>query len=195
MLRPDVTLPVTRLVSSRLRGQAGPFRLRYAAPVFAERDSLRGESRSSLSSASSSSGRRVARADAEVLRLAAGGARRRRRGADTSSRWGSVRPLEALLELSGMPAAWRAQVRMACRHGDFVALDELVAQAGDDVPSQVGRALVGLQRIHGGAGAIGAARDLLEPAPRCSTARRVPCLTGASTSSRASSGSRGLPTG
>ena len=45
MLRPDVTLPIARLVSSRLRGQAGPFRLRYAAPVFCERDALRGQAR------------------------------------------------------------------------------------------------------------------------------------------------------
>ena len=162
MLRPDVTLPVTRLVSSRLRGQAGPFRLRYAAPVFAERDSLRGESRQFTQLGIELIGQAGSEADAEVLHLAAGALDVAGVGGYVVA-LGSVRPLEALLELSGAPEGWRAQVRMACRHGDFVALDELVAQAGDDVPSQVGRALVGLPRIHGGAGAIGAARDLLEP--------------------------------
>ena len=108
MLRPDVTLPVTRLVSSRLRGQAGPFRLRYAAPVFAERDSLRGESRQFTQLGIELIGQAGSEADAEVLRLAAGALDVAGVGGYVVA-LGSVRPLEALLELSGMPAAWRAQ--------------------------------------------------------------------------------------
>jgi ATP phosphoribosyltransferase regulatory subunit len=44
-LRPDMTVPIARLVASRLSASEGPHRFRYAAEVFREHESLRGQSR------------------------------------------------------------------------------------------------------------------------------------------------------
>ena len=45
MVRPDLTLPIARLVSSRMSLDEGPVRLRYAAPVVREGSSLKGQPR------------------------------------------------------------------------------------------------------------------------------------------------------
>lgn len=162
MLRPDVTLPVARLVSSRLRGQQGPHRLRYAAPVFCERDALRGQPRQFTQLGVELIGEAGTSADAEVLSLAAG-------ALDAAGlagyviALGSVRPFEALLELCGMPPAWCAQAWAACRGNDLVGLDALVDEAGAALAPEVRRALRGLPRTHGGREAIEAARALVEP--------------------------------
>jgi len=44
-LRPEMTLPIARLVATRLDGEEGPHRICYAADVFRERESLRGDAR------------------------------------------------------------------------------------------------------------------------------------------------------
>lgn len=160
MLRPDVTLPIARMVSTRLRGQEGPFRLRYAAPVFCERDALRGQMRQFTQLGVELIGEAGSRADAEVLSLAAG-------ALDAAGlagyvvALGSVRPFEALLSASGMPQAWRDRVWAACRGNDLIGLDALVEGVAGALPDPVARALRGLPRVHGGIEAIDAARDLL----------------------------------
>ncbi len=162
MLRPDVTLPIARLVSSRLRGQAGPFRLRYAAPVFCERDALRGQARQFTQLGIELIGQSGAQADAEVLSLAAGALD----AAGLSGyviALGSVRPFETLLSACGMDADWRAGAWAACRANDLVGLDALVDGVGDALAPELRRALRGLPRVHGGFEAIDAARQLVEP--------------------------------
>ncbi len=94
MLRPDVTLPIARMVSTRLRDKEGPFRLRYAAPVFCESDPLRGESRQFTQLGIELIGENGLDADAEVLLLMA----RALEAAGLSGyviSLGSVRPLDA----------------------------------------------------------------------------------------------------
>ena len=59
-LRPDMTVPIARLVASRMSGDSGPLRFRYAAEVFREHESLRGQMRGSSASSASSSWARVA---------------------------------------------------------------------------------------------------------------------------------------
>ena len=171
MLRPDVTLPIARLVSSRLRGQAGPFRLRYAAPVFCERDALRGQARQFTQLGIELIGQAGVAADAEVLSLAMGALDATGLGGYVVA-LGSVRPFEALLAACGMDAAWRAQAWEACRTNDLVGLDALVDAAGSALAPEMRRALRGLPRVHGGRAAIDAARALVEPC--------VPLLAGAS---------------
>ena len=162
MLRPDVTLPIARLVSSRLRGQAGPFRLRYSAPVFCERDALRGQARQFTQLGIELIGQAGVEADAEVLSLAMGALD----AAGLSGyvvALGSVRPFEALLAACGMDAAWRARAWEACRANDLVGLDALVDEAGDALAPAMRRALRGLPRVHGCREAIDVARALVEP--------------------------------
>ena len=161
MLRPDVTLPIARMVSSRMGDDPGPFRLRYTAPVFCETDALRGEPRQFTQLGVELIGAVGVEADAEVLSLvdaglAAAGL------ADYVIALGSVAPMNALLATCGMPASWCASVRAACRDNDLVELARLVAGA-EKLDGAYARALAGLVRVHGGREAIQAARALLEP--------------------------------
>ena len=162
MLRPDVTLPIARLVSTRLRDKEGPFRLRYSAPVFCESDPLRGESRQFTQLGIELIGERGLEADAEVLLLMA----RALEAAGLSGyviSLGSVRPLDALLAASGMDDEWCHRVRALCHRCDLVGLDGLVSEAGRGISAPLRRALRELPRIHGGREAIEAARALLDP--------------------------------
>ncbi len=160
MLRPDVTLPVARLVATRLRGERGPFRLRYNAPVFRESDPLRGEARQFTQLGVELIDDAGIDADAEVLLLmarsleAAGVAR-------YAIALGTVRPLDALLAASGMDEAWCRRARSLCHRCDLVGLDALLAEADEGLADPVRRALRELPRIHGDRGAVDAARGLL----------------------------------
>ena len=162
MLRPDVTLPIARLVSSRLRGQAGPFRLRYAAPVFCERDALRGEARQFTQLGVELIGQAGVAADAEVLSLAAGALEAAGLTGYVIA-LGSVRPFEALLAACGMDAGWCSRAWAACRANDLVGLDALIDEAGEGLAPEMRRALRGLPRVHGGREAIDVACALVEP--------------------------------
>ena len=44
-LRPEMTVPIARVVASRLADAPGPHRIRYVADVFREHASLRGQAR------------------------------------------------------------------------------------------------------------------------------------------------------
>jgi ATP phosphoribosyltransferase regulatory subunit len=162
MLRPDVTLPVARMVATRLRDAEGPFRLRYCAPVFRESDPLRGEARQFTQLGVELIGEEGLEADAEVLLLMA----RALEAAGVAGyviALGSVRPLAALLAASGMPEAWCRQARLLCHRCDLIGLDALVEEAGDALAAPLRRALRELPRIRGGREAVEAARALLEP--------------------------------
>ncbi len=66
-LRPDVTVPIARLVASRMAGDPGPHRFRYAADVFREHESLRGQSRQFTQVGVELVGASGSAADAEVV--------------------------------------------------------------------------------------------------------------------------------
>ena len=66
-LRPDMTVPIARLVASRLAGQPGPHRFRYAAEVFREHESLRGQARQFTQAGVELVGAAGPAADAEVI--------------------------------------------------------------------------------------------------------------------------------
>ncbi|MBR2834108.1 MAG: ATP phosphoribosyltransferase [Coriobacteriales bacterium] len=162
MLRPDVTLPIARMVSARMSDVCEPVRLRYTAPVFTEKDALRGEARQFTQLGIELIGDAGVEADAEVLLLMD--------KALTASglthpliALGSVQPMNALLEASNMPQAWCTQVREACRDNNMVALDELVDSAKDQTGDALAYALKALVRVQGGPEAIAQARALIEP--------------------------------
>lgn len=162
MLRPDVTLPVARMVATRLRGQEGPFRLRYSAPVLRESDSLSGESRQLTQLGVELIGASGLEADAEILLLMA----RALEAAGLEGyvlALGTVRPLDTLLGACGMPAAWCRKARALCQRCDLIGLAELVGEAGEDLDDAFARALLGLPLVRGGREAVQAARELLEP--------------------------------
>lgn len=160
MLRPDVTLPIARMVSARLRDADGPFRLRYCAPVFRESDALRGQERQFTQLGIELIGERGVEADAEIVRLMARGLEAAGLSGYTLA-LGSTMPLEALLAASGMDVAWRTSVRSACHRCDLIGLDAYIDRAGSALPAPVARALRELPRTHGGSEAIACARELL----------------------------------
>lgn len=160
MLRPDVTLPVARMVSTRLRGQEGPFRLRYNAPVFRESDPLRGQERQFTQLGVELIDERGLEADAEVLLLMA----RALEAAGLTGyvvALGSVRPLDALLAASGMDEEWCQRVRDLCHRCDLIGLDATVSDARDALAPAVARALCALPRLRGDQ-AVGRAQELLD---------------------------------
>ena len=71
MLRPDLTLPVARLVAGHVRAEELPARFRYNAPVVREQQSLRGQPRQFTQLGVELVGTDGAAAEVEVVRLLA----------------------------------------------------------------------------------------------------------------------------
>ena len=160
MLRPDVTLPIARMVSARLGDTPGPWRLRYVAPVFSETDALRGEPRQFTQLGIELIGQSGVEADAEVLSLA-DGALQAAGLADYVIAVGSVRPMDAALEAAELAEGQRCAARAALRANDLVAFAEVVDGVEGLSPERRG-ALRALASLHGGRDAIGRARELVE---------------------------------
>ena len=145
IVRPDNTLPIVRMVSSRMRAGNLPLRLRYQAPVVREQPQYAGASRQFTQIGYELIGAGDTPGDIEVTTLAAESLR-----ALGFSSWrvacGSVRPFKALLARCGAGFAARA---LKTVHGnDFVDLDAAVEASGE--PDEVKRAIRQLPRTHGG---------------------------------------------
>lgn len=151
MLRPDLTLPIARLVASRMAGGDLPVRLRYAAPVVREQQSLRGEARQFTQLGVELIGEADGAAETEVVSLLA-----EVLDAVGVPRWtvacGSVRPLSAVLDVCGLAPDVRAQVLDLVHRSDLVGLDELVASLA--LPAPCARALSAVPRVNGGLEAL-----------------------------------------
>ena len=157
-LRPDMTLPVARLIATRLSETPGPLRLRYAAPVFRERASLRGEAREFTQLGVELVGDEGPAADAEVVILAvealeASGL------ADFSLGLGTVAVIDAVLERSGQPDDWCVAVRDVIHDRDFVALGSMGSR--EPRARDVVAALSEILRLRGGRDAIDRCRRVL----------------------------------
>ncbi|MFU8890636.1 MAG: ATP phosphoribosyltransferase regulatory subunit [Anaerosomatales bacterium] len=155
-LRPEMTVPIARMVASRLKDEPAPHRVRYLADVFREQASLRGQSRQFTQAGVELIGASGPAADAEVVALlieavAATGLR------EYTVAVGTVAVLSALLDASGAGEAWREAVRSAAHDRNLVEIDRLAA-AGD-LPADVARALPAVVRLRGGRDAIDACRS------------------------------------
>jgi ATP phosphoribosyltransferase len=153
-LRPDMTVPISRLVASRMSGDSGPLRFRYAAEVFREHESLRGQMRGFSQLGVELVGQGGPSADAEVVAvmvegLGAVGIREFTVGV------GTVAVLHALVAAAAADAAWGRAVLEAAHNRNLVGLDELARGTGDE---RVAAALRAVPRIRGGAEAIEACR-------------------------------------
>ena len=150
-LRPEMTLPIARMVASRLVGQPGPHRLCYVADVFREKQSLRGEARQFVQAGVELVGAAGAVADAEVVAVLVEALE----GAGLPSFTvgvGTVAVLCALLAGSRRDDAWQASVMRAAHERNLVEIDRL---AGDpDLDPAVSEALRAVPRLRGGAEAI-----------------------------------------
>jgi len=155
-LRPDMTVPIARLVASRMAGQPGPHRLRYSADVFREHESLRGQARQFTQVGVELIGAAGPAADAEVVALmvealAATGL------SGFNVAIGTVAVLQAIVDSAGAPAAWGAAVFSAAHDRNFVELERLAREPG--ITSDAARALREVPRVRGRREAISACRE------------------------------------
>ena len=155
-LRPDMTVPIARLAASRLYGEPGPHRFRYAAEVFREHESLRGQSRQFTQVGVEFIGAAGPAADAEMIAVMVEGLR----AAGLSSFSvvvGTVAVLAAIVDAAEMPPAWGAQVLSAAHDRNLVELDRLAEEPG--VRPEAARALRAVPRVRGGREAVAACRE------------------------------------
>lgn len=158
-LRPDMTIPIARLVASRMVDEPGVKRLRYCADVFREHESLRGQARQFTQIGVELIGAGGAGADAEVVALAVSALDAVGLPSFTVA-IGDVEVLFALAEAASLDARWRAALLRAAHERNLVAIDELTRASG--VRSDVGGALRELVRTRGGLEAIRSCRALVE---------------------------------
>ena len=148
VLRPDLTLPVARLVAGRVDAGGLPARFRYVAPVVREEPSLRGQPRQFTQLGVELVGTDGAAAEVEVVDLLAEALAKLGVPA-----WrvvfGSVTPLTALLSNCAPSSDFRERVLALVHDSDLVTLDELVDATPTLKPSAV-RALHAIPRMHGG---------------------------------------------
>lgn len=145
-LRPDMTVPIARLVAARMSDQPGAKRFRYAAEVFREHESLRGQARQFAQLGIELVDASGPAADAEVIAvlveaLAACGL------SGFTVALGDVAVLSALLEVSGCDECWRDEVFSAVHDSNLVELDRL--SRADGVAEEVGSALREVVRTRG----------------------------------------------
>jgi ATP phosphoribosyltransferase regulatory subunit len=168
MLRPDLTLPIARLAATRLAITHEPQRLRYQAPVVREQESLKGQPRQFTQMGVELIGGEDVSAECEVVSLLA-----TTLDALDVAGWrivmGSVRPLMALLDASGVDEALRDQVLSLVHASDLVALDETIEKAG--LAPDVASALHAIPRLHGGPDVIDQLDALLARAGVAESAR------------------------
>lgn len=162
MLRPDLTLPVARLVAGRVAAGELPARLRYSAPVVREEPSLRGQPRQFTQLGVELVAEEGAASEAEVVRLLA----------ETLSRlgvpawrivFGSPVPVTALLDACSPSHAFSERVRALVHDSDLVTLDEAIA-AEKGLDAAAGRALSEVCRMGGGTEVIARLDALLAEA-------------------------------
>lgn len=158
VVRPDNTLPIVRLVSSRMDAHDLPLCLRYEAPVVRAASRNSGLTRQFTQLGFELIGEGGATGDAEVVSLAIEAVR-----ALELPAWhivcGSVRPFkEVLARCSSRELADRV---VALVHAnDFVDLDDVVAASAEDAPVRC--ALTELPRLSGGVEVLDRVDELLE---------------------------------
>ncbi len=160
VVRPDNTLPIVRLVSTRMRAADLPMRLRYEAPVVRERQRNAGGSRQFTQLGFELIGAGDTAGDVEIVSLVAEAVRKLALpGARIIA--GSVRPFKELLAVCEDREL--AAEALRCVHAnDFVGLDARVAAS---VESDAVKAAVSeLPRLHGGAEVLDRVDALLEAA-------------------------------
>ena len=161
-MRPDVTLQVARMCSTRLADDEGPFRFRYMQRVFRDDQGRQNaEAREKKQIGIECIGLAGPEADAEVVTLFV----RAMEIAGVTSFVMSLAPanvLRSLLGASSAPAKWKSNMLDAFHDSDFVKIDMLCDQAEAN-GSKFAGAIRSLARLRGGREAIAAARALVTP--------------------------------
>ncbi|HEX9246588.1 MAG TPA: ATP phosphoribosyltransferase regulatory subunit [bacterium] len=145
-LRPEMTTPVARLVTTHLRGRPLPLRLAYAGQVFRGSETGSGRLREFPQVGCELIGADTLEADAEIVALAvdalaASGA------AECSVSLGHVGFLRGILEGLGLPEEGALEARALLYQKDFVGLRAVLDRYG--APAARGEALTALPGLRG----------------------------------------------
>ena len=176
VVRPDNTLPIVRLVSTRMRAGDLPLRLRYEAPVVREQQRYAARSRQFTQLGFELIGEGDAAGDVEVVSLVVD-VMRAIGLPKPKIVCGSVRPFKELLGACE-DRSLAARALELVHANDLVGLDALVA--GSDEAPAVKAAIRELPRLHGGADVLDRVDALLAAAGvRESTTRELRALVGA----------------
>ena len=159
VVRSDNTLPIVRLVSSRMGAGDLPLRLRYEAPVVREQLRYTGSSRQFTQLGFELIGEGGPAADAEIVSVAIEAVRALELS-DCRIVCGSVRPYQALL--ARCDGALASEALHLVHANDFVDLDDAVNASGE--PAAMKRAICELPRVHGGLEALDRVDELLRAA-------------------------------
>lgn len=162
MLRPDLTLPIARMVATRFDADRLPVRLRYVAPVVREQGAMRGQPRQFTQLGVELVGGEGIESEAEVV-LLLGDALARLGVPDWYVVCGSVSPLKGLLDACGLGDEFARKVLARVHESDLVGLDEIV-RSEERLTDAQRRALCGVPRLTGGLEVIDRLDALLEEA-------------------------------
>ena len=160
VVRPDNTLPIVRLVSSRMGAQDLPLRLRYEAPVVRENRRGAAGSRQFTQLGFELIGAGDTAGDVEIVSLVAEAVRALGL-AGVRIVCGSVRPFKELLACCE-DRALAADALALVHANDFIDLDDRVAAS--DAPAPVRAAIRELPRLAGGVEALDRVDALLAEA-------------------------------
>ena len=164
VLRPDVTIPVARMVASRLNANALPLRFRYVQPVFREEESLKAAAREYTQIGIESLGMAGSVADAEVILLLIEALKACGLVDFTVAicTVGVLREvLDKVVSTCGLDEKWLEQMLAASHASNLVEIEQLTAS--EQIESRYREALRLLGTINGGRDAIQKIRDLVSP--------------------------------
>ncbi|MED1944638.1 MULTISPECIES: ATP phosphoribosyltransferase regulatory subunit [Brevibacillus] len=157
VLRPDMTTPIARVVSSLYKDVPLPIRLYYQANVFRAQEKEAGRNAEFSQTGIELIGDASVDADAEAIALAVFCLRAA--GVETFRiAIGHVDFVDGLLEEEIEDESIRNQFRQFLYERDFVGFRQLLATV--DIPSEAKSRLEALLRLQGGKGKIEAAREL-----------------------------------
>ncbi|MGI6220772.1 MAG: ATP phosphoribosyltransferase regulatory subunit [Coriobacteriales bacterium] len=159
VMRPDVTLPIARMVASRLASSGSTTqRFRYNLPVFRENEPSKGQSREFTQLGIEQIGVTGPAFDAETIVVFVECLRSAGLG-DFTIEFCNVEVLESLLASCEADASFVQEVKEAYHASNQVRLDAILDASGID--DELRAMLRGLIRIHGGREAIASCRELL----------------------------------
>lgn len=162
VLRPDLTLPIARMVAGRLGKGKLPCRLRYEAPVVREEASLMGQPRQFTQLGVELVGDDGTSSETEVVKLL-GDALARLGVPGWRIVCGSVSPLKALLRSCSPSEEFSRKALAFVHESDLVSLDELV-DATEGLNPGAATAIHSLARLSGDARVIDQIDELLRQA-------------------------------
>ena len=145
-LRPDSTMPIARLVSTRLKGREFPIRLFYNQKVYHATPSLKGKSDEELQSGIEMIGASGKRADLEVL-FTAVEALEACNPSNYRLEIGHIAIFNRLIEKMGLDDELKEEIRSVIESKNYPALNDLVDSR---LPAEDAAQIKQLPRLFGG---------------------------------------------